>query len=161
MKKRVYIETSIPSFYHENRTEVAAVARRDWTRQWWDNHSHAYELVSSQAVLDELNNGNYPDSKRQNCIDLLNNLIFLPIEAEIATIVETYLQHKLMPNNMGGDALHLAIASYHKCDILLSWNCKNLANANKFNHIRYVNNLLSLYVPILITPLELSGENYD
>ncbi len=161
MKKRVYIETSIPSFYYENRTDAAAIARREWTRQWWINHRHTYELVSSQAVVDELNNGDYPDSKRKNCIALLDDLTFLPIEEEIATIVKTYLQHKLMPYDTSGDALHLAIASYHKCDILLSWNCKNLANANKFNHIRYVNNLLSLYVPILTTPLELSGENHD
>ncbi len=161
MKKRVYIETSIPSFYYENRTDAAAVARRDWTRQWWDNHRHAYELVTSQAVVDELNNGDYPDSKRKNCIALLDELTFLPIEIETALIVQTYLQHKLMPNNTTGDALHLAVASFHKCDILLSWNCKNLANANKFTHIRYVNNLLSLYVPILITPLELLGETHD
>jgi len=118
-------------------------------------------LVSSQAVLDELNNGDYPDSKRQNCLALLDDLTFLPIEAEIALIVKTYLQHKLMPNDTSGDALHLAVASYHKCDILLTWNCQNLANANKFNHIRYVNNLLSLYVPILATPLELSGDSHD
>jgi hypothetical protein len=49
MKKRVYIETSIPSFYYENRTDAAAVARREWTHQWWDNHRNAYELVSSQV----------------------------------------------------------------------------------------------------------------
>ncbi|MCK5717592.1 MAG: type II toxin-antitoxin system VapC family toxin [Thiomargarita sp.] len=161
MKKRIYIETSIPSFYYENRIDAAAVARREWTRQWWDNHRDAYELVSSQAVVDELNNGNYSDSKRQNCIALLEHTIFLPIENEIASIVQTYLQHKLMPKDTSGDALHLALASYHKCDILLSWNCKNLANVNKFNHIRYVNNLLWLYVPILTTPLELLGENND
>ncbi len=104
--------------------------------------------------------GNPPNFKIQET-EQHDDLTFLPIEAEIVTIVETYLQHKLMPNDAGGDALHLAVASYCKCDILLSWNCKNLANANKFNHIRYVNNLLSLYVPILATPLELSGENHD
>ena len=92
---------------------------------------------------------------------MLDDLTFLLIEEEIATIVKTYIQHKLMPNDASGDALHLAMASYHKCDILLTWNCKNLANANKFNHIRYVNNLLSLYVPILTTPLELLGETDD
>jgi hypothetical protein len=161
MKKSVYIETSIPSFYYEDRSDAPTIARREWTRQWWDNYRQGYELVSSQAVLDELNNGDYSESKRNNCIALLDDLTFLPIEAEIATIVKTYLQHKLMPNDTGGDALHLAVASYHKCDILLSWNCKNLVNANKFNHIRYVNNLLSLYVPILTTPLELSGDNHD
>jgi len=161
MKKRIYIETSIPSFYFETRSDSAAVARREWTQKWWNNYYHNFELVSSQAVLNELNNGNYSDTKRKNCINLLNNLILLPIELEIATIVEFYLQHKLMPYDTGGDALHLALASYHKCDILLTWNCKNLANANKFNHIRYINNLLSLYVPILTTPLELLEDNSE
>ena len=161
MKKRVYVETSIPSFYCENRTDAAAVARREWTQQWWDKHRHDFELVSSQAVLDELSKGDYSDSKRKCCINLLNEPAFLPIESEVAVIVKTYLQHKLMPTDTGGDALHLALASYYKCDILLTWNCKNLANANKFNHIRYVNNLLSLYVPILTTPLELLGNNYE
>jgi hypothetical protein len=34
-------------------------------------------------------------------------------------------------------------------------NCRHLANANKFGHIRRVNTLLGLYVPSLVTPLEL------
>ncbi len=50
------------------------------------------------------------------------------------------------------------MASYHKCDFLLTWNIKHLANANKFSHIRRVNTMLGLYVPMLITPLELLGE---
>jgi hypothetical protein len=63
-----------------------------------------------------------------------------------------------MPNNPVGDALHLALASYHKCDFLLTWNCKHLANANKFHHIRRVNTILGLYAPLLVTPLELLGD---
>jgi hypothetical protein len=35
MKPRVYIETTIPSFYHEARTSPDVEVRRDWTRQWW------------------------------------------------------------------------------------------------------------------------------
>ena len=34
----------------------------------------------------------------------------------------------------------------------------HLANANKQEHIRHVNTLLGLHVPILTTPLELIGE---
>jgi hypothetical protein len=70
---------------------------------------------------------------------------------------QAYIQHKLMPGDPGGDALHLAVASYHKCDFLVTWNCRHLANANKFGHIRRVNTLLGLYVPALVTPLELLG----
>jgi hypothetical protein len=60
-----------------------------------------------------------------------------------------------MPRSPVGDALHLALASYHRCDFLVTWNCKHLANAGKFAHIRRVNGLLGLFVPLLVTPLEL------
>ncbi|MFM9903869.1 MAG: hypothetical protein ACKVQJ_04775 [Pyrinomonadaceae bacterium] len=35
MRSRVYIETSVVSFYHEARTEADMVARRDRTRKFW------------------------------------------------------------------------------------------------------------------------------
>jgi hypothetical protein len=48
-----------------------------------------------------------------------------------------------------GDADHLALASYYKCDMLVTWNCRHLANANKQSHIRRVNALLGLETPLL------------
>ena len=50
IKKKIYIETSIPSFYYENRTDVAAVARRSLPHKWWDNHRNANELVSERSM---------------------------------------------------------------------------------------------------------------
>ena len=50
-KPRVYVETSIPSFYVERRTAPDIVARREWTRQWWDNASNQYELVTSPLEI--------------------------------------------------------------------------------------------------------------
>ena len=83
------------------------------------------------------------------------------IDDAIADIVETYISNRVMPNDPAGDALHLAIASFHKCDFLLTWNCKHLASANKFGHIRRINTLLGLYVPMLVTPMELLGDSDD
>ena len=37
MPPTVYIETTIPSFYYEVRTEPDMISRRRWKRQWWDN----------------------------------------------------------------------------------------------------------------------------
>ncbi len=142
-RPRVYVETTIPSFYHEARTSPDVVARRDWTRQWWDGATDRYELVTSPAVLDEL--------------ALVRDLPLLPVEPAILEIVQSYIQYKLMPADPGGDAMHLALASYHKCDFLVTWNCQHLANANKFGHIRRVNAMLGLFVPALVTPLELLG----
>jgi len=155
MKPRVYIETSIPSFYHEIRAEPEMVARRDWTRHWWDEMRDDYLLVSSVAVLDELQSGDFPN--KDQAIELLSSLPLVPLELEIAEIVRVYIEQKVMPNDPVGDALHLALASFHKCDFLLTWNCRHLANANKFGHIRRVNAMLGLYIPLLVTPLELLG----
>ena len=90
---------------------------------------------------------------------LVQDLPVLPVEPPIAEIVRAYVQHKVMPADPGGDALHLALASYHKCDFLVTWNCRHLANANKFGHIRRVNAMLGLFVPTLATPLELPGDS--
>ncbi len=156
MLPRVYIETSIPSFYHEIRKEPDMVARRNWTREWWNSHGAGYALVTSIPVIDELEAGDHP--KKQACLRLIEGIAILPIAAPIDEIVDAYIQHHLMPNDPKGDALHLALASYHRCRFLLTWNCAHLANANKQEHIRHINSLLGLHVPLLTTPLELIAE---
>jgi len=153
MKKIVYIETTIPSFYYEIRTEPEMVARRNWTREWWENQSPHYQLVTSMAVIEELERGDYPN--KEQVLDLVKEIPLLEINMEIHDVVETYIKRKLMPADSKGDALHLSIASFHCCDFLLTWNCTHLANANKFAHIRRLNTLLGLYIPSLITPVEL------
>ncbi len=57
-----------------------------------------------------------------------------------------------------GDALHLAYASAYKCEFLLTWNCNHLANANKKQHIAVINTRLKLFVPEIVTPMELFTE---
>ena len=153
MRQRVYIETTIPSFYYEVRTEPEMIARRNWTQTWWDNRRHGYLLVISEAVIDELQAGTFPN--KDQALALLADVRLVPVEPAIIEIVETYIQRMVMPRDPTGDALHLALASYHKCDFLLTWNVQHLANANTFAHIRRVNALLGLFTPALVTPLEL------
>jgi predicted nucleic acid-binding protein len=129
------------------------VARRHWTRQWWDHHRQGYFLVTSEAVLEELEAGRDPRKKER--LALISQLPMVPVVDTVADIVDTYIRHHVMPVDPRGDALHLALASYHRCQFLLTWNCAHLANANKQEHIRHINTLLGLPVPVLTTPLEL------
>jgi len=152
-----YIETTIPSFYHEVRSEPSMVARRDWTRRWYDVAVASDRVVSSAAVLDELRRGDFPS--RGECLVMLDTIEMLELNDPVFEIVEAYLANKLMPSDPFGDALHLALASYHRCDFLVTWNCQHLANANKFGQIRRINGILGLYTPELVTPLELLGGN--
>ena len=82
------------------------------------------------------------------------------------SIPSFYVERRIAPDIIArrewtGDAMHLALASFHKCEFLATWNCRHLANANKFAHIRRVNTLLGLFVPTLVTPLELLGDTNE
>jgi predicted nucleic acid-binding protein len=159
MRKRVYVETTIPSFYFEARAEPSMVARREWTRAWWHTAEDKHELVTSEAVIEELSRGDFP--AREDCLRLIADLPLIPVEPAVVEIVRTYMARRVMPRDPAGDALHLAMASHHRCDFLVTWNCSHLANANKFDHIRRVNGMLGVFVPALVTPLELLGEHDD
>jgi len=126
------------------------VARKDWTRRWFDAVIHTDRVVTSAAVIAELEGGDFPGRDSA-----------LRIDTAVAEIVAAYDKHKIMPKDPFGDALHLALASYHRCDFLVTWNCQHLANARKFGHIRRVNGMLGLFVPELVTPMELLGEDWD
>ena len=157
MKPVVYVETSIFSFYFDERTSAIVVANRQWTREWWDEQRHEYECVVGSTVLDELDRGNLPH--RGSAYEMAATLPLLEPDAEIRRIVRAYVAHKLMPADPVGDAAHLALASLAGCDYLVIWNCRHLANASKFGHIERINRMLGLPVPRLVTPQQLLGKN--
>jgi hypothetical protein len=101
-----------------------------------------------------LNTKNRPAVGR---ISILAELGLRPIQAEPVH----YQEHLLMPMGTTGDALHLATASFHEIDYLLTWNCKHLANTNKIRHIRVINMRLGLWTPTLLTPEMLRGEDNE
>ena len=156
MSQLIYIETSIPSFYYETRPETNFQAMRNWTREWWDIAQLRDELVTSDPVMVELERA--PEPKRSEAMALLATLPLLDDVEAVDEIVAAYFHHKLMPRDAEGDARHLALATFHDCDILTTWNCRHIANANKQEHIRRVNSSLGFATPVLTTPFELLGQ---
>ena len=153
MVSLIYVETSIPSYYFETRMPVEIRARRNWTIDWRDHSEFDERRVTSAAVLEELQRA--PEPKRQRCLDLISGLATLTYSNEVEEIIEAYHRHKVMPLEASADADHVALATFHRCDMLLTWNCRHIANANKFAHIRRINALLGYETPQLVTPLEL------
>jgi len=155
MDQTVYIETTIPSSYYDERPEAEMVARQHWTREWWDARRAEYSLFTSVAVLDELRKGSHPGADAK--LALIRSLQLLEITREVVEIAGVYIQRYVMPSDPGGDALHLALATHYKIDVLLTWNCEHLANENKMTHIRRTNALMGLWTPDIVTPLNLLG----
>lgn len=152
-KPRVYVETTIPNFYYDFRDSPAVTVRRKATRRWWADAESRYDLLTSRFVHDELAAGTSSRvTPRLALLATVPTVAFIP---EVAEIVRYYLLNKLMPAKPSYDALHLALASYNKCDFILTWNCRHLANPNKVDHIRRINTRLGLHVPRIVTPLDL------
>ena len=152
MSQLIYIETSIPSFYHETRAGQFQTMR-EWTREWWGVARVRDDLVTSEPVLAELERS--PEPKRSLALALLASLPLLDDVPAVDELVAVYLEHKLMPRDAAGDARHRALATFHECAILATWNCRHIANANKQEHIRRVNSSLGYATPVLTTPYEL------
>ena len=154
MKPTVYIDATIPSYLFDERDSLKL--HIDATQKWWNEERFNFDIWMSQETLAELASGNYP--RKAEVIQFLARIPVLPTEPQIMQIAQIYLDNYLMPLLLRGDALHLAYASFHKIDFLLTWNCNHLANANKRRHIRTINASLNLATPEIITPLELFSE---
>jgi len=155
--RSVYIETTIPSFYFDERQTPEAIAWKAATRLWWDSSRHSYRLVTSSFVIDELEAA--PNPKRDHALALLTNVELLDFPEALADVIAAYVENRLVPNDAEGDAAHLAMTSLHNIDFLLTWNIRHLANANKVQHLRVINGRLGLFVPTITTPLTLMPED--
>jgi len=75
-------------------------------------------------------------------------------------IAKALVSHGIIPSKAAEDALHIAIATVHKMDFLLTWNCKHIANPEIQRNIALFLKEQGLYLPFICTPDELVGD-YD
>lgn len=153
--KRIYIDTSIPSSYYTLRTDEDALAKQRITRQWWSVYANQFSLTSSIAVIGELARGKSDATQPRRT--LIEGIELLPITDRILQIAQIYIDRLIMPQDPHGDALHVAITTYHNVDAILTWNLAHIANPNKIDLIQQVNRELSLPTPDLTTPLDYFG----
>ena len=158
MKKSVYLDTTVFSFYFDDRPD--SVYRQKITKDWWDTQRDYFSLYTFYFTLAEVNNPVYPNWEKVSL--LVSSVTVLPVSAETKGIIKIYIDNSLMPGDDAGDAAHLAMASFHNIDFLLTWNCVHLANWNKKEHIKIINLRLGLLTPEIITPEQLCREeDYD
>jgi predicted nucleic acid-binding protein len=125
----------------------------NWTRQWWSEFADRFALVTSTAVIAELRRGE--GALAQQRISLLKQMPLLEISPYVEDVARIYIERLVMPRDPAGDALHLALACVHRVDVLLTWNCRHLANPSKICE-------LGLPTPVLTTPLNyLAGDEAD
>src|SRR6478609_4079063 len=77
---------------------------------------------------------------------------------EAAILAEGYVSRGIFHRKFIADALHVAVASCHKIDYLVTWNFGHLANVRRQARIRLFNTAAGFFVPMIVTPEFLVSE---
>ena len=132
MRQRIYLDTSVIGGYLDKEFQV-------WSRQLFDEFKAGKKIaVISDITLDEL------DNARHEVRDLVK---LIPEEAkeyvlsdeEAEDLADDYLREGATTKKFREDALHIAIATINKVDVLVSWNFKHIVNLDRIKKYNGVN----------------------
>ncbi len=159
-KQSVYIETTVVSYLTARPSrDLIVAAHQQVTEEWWENTLSLLDPFVSPIVIEEVSRGDEASAKLR--LEKIVRFSVLEITNEVRDLAELYFKRIPIPDKARGDAFHLAYASFYKIDYLLTWNCNHLANVNKKEHIEAINRKLKLFVPEIITPIQLFKETGD
>lgn len=154
IKRRIYIETSVVSYLTARSSQDAIVsACQQITRLWWDAGRLAASPFISPYVIEESSNGD-PTAAEER-LAVLRSIPVLPVSPEIPELAEFLLLGGGLPAIARIDALHIACATYHDIDVLLTWNCTHIANPARLPVMRGLCAARGYTLPELVTPFEL------
>ena len=157
MVKRVYIETTIPSYLAAwPSRDIVQAARQQITHEWWNDKRQDFGLCISQIVLDEAAAGDTGAASRR--LAFLQGLPLLDLTTAVNDVAKAIMASGLHPPKAARDALHIATASVHRVEFLLTWNCQHIANAAIMRELGEIVAQCGHEIPVLCTPEELLGE---
>ncbi len=125
-KPTVYFDTSVISAYWYEGADVAMLARRLHTREWWELERKHFALWASAFGEAELQAGHFP--RQVDCLKMIRRLRYLPVTTAVRDLLEELVERGLVPPTKAGDAAHLAVSASHGIDYLLTWNYAHMAN---------------------------------
>lgn len=92
---------------------------------------------------------------RNELLGLIAAFKVLPITGDAYNLAPKYVEAGVVVETFYADALHLAIASVHSMDYLVSWNFRHIVNIRTRNLVSTVNVNNSLRPLDIIAPPEL------
>lgn len=124
---KVYIETSFVSYLVARPSrDLIMAARQRITLEWWDKERMKHELFASEVVLREAQRGDQNEIAKRMAV--LADLQVLDTPGSAGQLAAMLIERHALPEKAFLDALHIAVATVHGMDYLLTWNCKHIAN---------------------------------
>jgi predicted nucleic acid-binding protein len=133
MSIRSYADTSVYGGLHDE--EFAEPSRRFFEQV----RSERFALLTSAVVDDELEEA--PPEVQSDYEALLPFVEIADITDEALALQKAYLNAKILTPKWEDDALHIALATVHGCDLIVSWNFQHIVHFQKIPKYNAVNAL--------------------
>lgn len=146
MKLSIYLETSAIGAY----LDAGDPFRRDLTIRWFEHELSEYRPFISLLVEREFERIDEPH--RSGYKKIIAPLERVEFSDEAAILAEGYISRGIFHRKFMADAFHVALASIHKIDYLVTWNFGHLANVRKQARIKLFNTAAGFFSPVIVTP---------
>ncbi|AIE75354.1 MULTISPECIES: type II toxin-antitoxin system VapC family toxin [unclassified Synechocystis] len=154
MAETVYLETSIFGYLTARPSHNLILLANLEVR--WQLRRTDFNLYASESVVEEVSKGDPEIASRR--LELLKGIPLLPATQTAVDLALHFLAKSNLPPDADVDALHIAVATIHSLDYLLTWNCRHTANAQIQKKLAQISNDFGFKLPILCTPYELLGD---
>jgi hypothetical protein len=154
MMETVYLETTFISYLVALPSrDLVVAAHQQITSDWWANRRHNYHCYISGLVVDEASAGDENEIRKR--LTVTAELKLLDLTEDVKSLTKIILDNGVIPQKSVRDAAHIAVATVHEVNYLLTWNCKHIANAHILRKIEKICNATGYKMPIICTPEEL------
>jgi len=148
-KQKIYLETTMFNYYFDN-TKNSQPSTVTFFKAIGCGQFEGY---TSTYTYNELNDAQEP--LRSDMLHLIEKYQIKVLETsdEVIQLSEKYIENNIIPRRKRIDALHIAIASFYKMDIIMTFNFKHINKLKTKNLIPAIN-LISGYKGITIAQPE-------
>ena len=149
---KVYCETSFWSYLNGRQTPLEHIAiKQAATLRWWNEIAPKCDIYVSPFVDDEAEDGN-PEQAAKRMKSMEGMVSLDGSIREISLLAEELLKAHAVPETESADASHIATASVYGIDVLLTWNCRHMANPVTLPKTAAVIIKAGFNCPVIITP---------
>ena len=154
MRKRVYIETTVASYFTARPSRDLVVAgHQEATRELWPKLAAHYEAYVSALVYEEGRRGDPEQAEMR--LRAMKPFRMLEIDDESRTLAEKVIAGGAIPEEYPEDALHMAVAAANGIEVLITWNFAHLNNPYTRMMVRQIIENEGYACPEICSPEEL------
>jgi hypothetical protein len=157
MKRKVYIETSVVSYYTGRASrDVVLAGRQQSTQEFWPLLSGNLLPHVSALVVMEAGKGD-PELAHKR-LDAIASFPMLPATPEAERLARAILEGHGIPDEHPEDALHVAVAAVAGMDFIVTWNFSHINNPFTKMMIREAVENFGYECPEIVSPDAFLGE---